>query len=63
MLVGSRGPVPSVDTPQAIAPPESFVALRGWNTRAKSPVCAPGCWCSVGQLFGRHLAAQLEAGR
>ncbi len=51
------------DKPRAIAPPESLVAPRAWNTWAKLPVCAPGCSCSVGQLFGRHLAVQLEASR
>lgn len=30
---------------------------------SRRPVCGPGCSCSLGQLFGHHLAVQLEAGR
>ncbi len=31
--------------------------------QSRPPACGPGCSCFIGQLFGHHLAVQLEAGR
>ena len=53
----------SNEGPQGKSFAEPVVVNRGWDTRAKQAPCAPGCSCSIGQLFGHHLAAQLEAGR
>ncbi len=34
------------------------------GNRSRSPrLCGAGCSCSIGQLFGHHLAVQLEVGR
>lgn len=51
------------DTPRAEGVPEPFNAPTSWNTRAKPPVCVPGCSCSIGQVFGHHLVVQLQSGR
>ncbi len=47
--------------PRAEEAAEPSAVSTGWNTRAK-PVCAPGCSCSIGHVFGQHLVRQLQAG-
>lgn len=53
----------SKEQTRAMATPDSLIALRRWETRAKPVACAPGCTCSVGQWFGHYLDLQLDVHR
>lgn len=47
----------------ATTTPESSVVPRNWDTRTQPVVCAPGCTCSIGKLFGHYIEVQMEAHR
>lgn len=53
----------SKEQTRAMATPDSLIALRRWDARAKPVACAPGCTCSVGQWFGHYLDLQLDVHR